>query len=89
MRDETKRQLVCRSRDAQPQTNAWERRIIDLSDGRPLFEIMEVLYIDELKAGAWSADIGLWKHLFDRSVVETVLALAGRGCLSLVPDDDA
>ena len=30
-----------------------------------------------------------WKHLFDRSVVETVLALAGRGCLSLAPDDAA
>ena len=87
--DETKRQLVCRSRDAQAQTNAWERKIIDLSDGRPLSKIIEVLYIDELKAGAWAADIGLWKHLFDRRVIETVDTLASKGCLSLVSDDDA
>ena len=87
--DETKRQLVCRSRNGQEQTNAWERRIIELSDGRPLSEIIETLYIDELKAGAWAADIGLWKHLFDRSVVETVHTLASRGCLSVASEDDA
>ena len=85
--DETKRQLVCRSRDAQAQTNAWERRIIELSDGRLLSEIIETLYIDELKAGAWAADIGLWKNLFDRSVIETVHTLASKGYLSLVSDE--
>ena len=85
----TKRQLVCRSRDAQAQTNAWERRIIKVSDGRPLSEIIETLYIDELKAGAWAADIGLWKHLFDRSVIETVHTLVSRGYLSLVSDGGA
>ncbi len=87
--DETKRRLVCRSRDAHVQTNSWERRIVELSDGRPLSEIIETLYIDELRAGAWAADIGLWKHLFDRSVIETVHTLASRGCLSLASDDDA
>jgi len=80
---------VCRSRDARADTNAWERRIIELGDRRPLSEIIEILYIDELKAGAWAADIGLWKHLFDRTVVETVATLASKGYLSLVSDEEA
>ena len=79
---------MCRSRDAQAQTNAWERRIIELSDNRPMSEIIEILYIAELKAGAWAADIGLWKHLFDRSVIETVHTLANKGCLSMASDGD-
>ena len=51
-------------------------------------EIIEILYIAELKAGAWAAAIGLWKHLFDRSVIETVHTLANKGCLSMASDGD-
>ena len=47
---------------------------------------METLYLYELRNGAWLTDIGLWKTLFDRTVVETVYELARTGYISLLPD---
>ena len=63
----------------------WERRIVELSDGRSVCEIQEILYIDELKAGAGAADIGIWRTLFDRGVSTTIGELATRGLLRLSP----
>ena len=64
----------------------WERRIVQMGDGRSVAAIIEILYHEELRAGAWQADIGLWKSLFDRSVEDTIRALAfkGRVCLKSV-----
>ena len=63
----------------------WERRIVDLSDGRSVGEIQEILYTEELIAGAGAADIGMWRELFDRGVSTTIGELVSRGLLRLSP----
>ncbi len=68
---------------------AWERRIVQLSDGRSVGEIKETLFNEELEAGASSADIGLWKNLFDRGVLNTIGDLASRGWVRLTPAEQA
>ena len=77
--------LVYRLRETCSPNDPWERRILDLGDGRSVAEITETLYWEEVRAGAWAADVGLWKELFDRSVVETIGKLAGAGCVYLRP----
>jgi hypothetical protein len=46
-------------------SSLWERRILELCDNRPLRDIIQLMYVEELQNGAWVADIGLWKSLFD------------------------
>jgi sulfate adenylyltransferase len=60
----------------------WERRILELCDGRPLGEIIEALYREEVRKGAWMADIGLWKGLFDKNVIGTIAILADKGYIN-------
>ena len=62
-----------------------ERRIVELGDGRTAREIMETLFLEEIRAGAWIVDIALWKYIFDRSVAVTIRQLADRGYLKLEP----
>ena len=83
------RWLAHGAREASRVPDAWERRIVELSDGRPVAEIIEILYLEEVKAGAWAADIGLWKRIFDRSVVGTIGALATKGDIRLEPINGA
>ena len=64
-------------------SDTWERRIFELSDGRSIGEIGEILYREEIMAGASMADIGLWKGLFYRNLANTVGELASRGYLRL------
>jgi sulfate adenylyltransferase len=65
----------------------WEQLIIERYDGRALGEIIQDLYAEELRKGGWVADIGLWRHLFDQSVIDTVMGLADRGYIDLKPTD--
>ena len=60
---------------------------MELSDGKPMGEIIETLYREEIKAGAWLVDVGLWKNIFDQSVVKTINQLAGRGLVRLQTED--
>ena len=64
-------------------SDRWEKRIIELGDGRSVGEIKGVLYRDELIAGASAVDIGMWKRGFDRSVDRVIAELVARGILHL------
>lgn len=61
----------------------WEKRIVDLGDGRSVPDITRALYQEQLERGAGLTDIGIWKGLFDRSVADTVGDLVDRGYLQV------
>ena len=82
---ETARQLVFRTEDADASADGWAGRIIEMSDGRPVSEIVAAIYLDELRAGAWAADIGIWNHLFAKSVIEVIDRLAAQGSIRVEP----
>jgi hypothetical protein len=63
-----------------------EQRIVELGDGRSAGEITDILYVEEIRAGAWIVDIALWKHLFDDSVAVTIRELADKGYLRVEPN---
>ena len=63
----------------------WQRRIIELSDVRSVGEINEILYREEIMAGASAVDIGLWKQLFCRCVTDEIAELERRGYIRLQP----
>ena len=63
----------------------WERRIAEMGDGRTTDEIVEAIWREEIKAGAWVIDIGLWKGLFDQKVFQTIDELAHRRVIHIVP----
>lgn len=83
--DETSGQLVYGTGGHGGLTDRWERRIVELSDGKPIARIVETLYREELSAGAWAVDIGLWKGLFDQNVLEAIRRLASKGYIYLEP----
>ena len=64
----------------------WERRIVEVADGRPLTEVIEVLYQEQLDRGARLADLGMWKSLFDRCVIAAISDLVHRGVIDMNPD---
>ena len=66
-------------------SGSWEWTIVERCDGQSIRTIVETLYLGELRKGAWLVDIGLWKTLFDRAVVETVYELAHNGYIRLLP----
>ena len=82
--DETTRQLVYRMKETAGIKDSWDRRIVELGDGKSVGEIIEALYNEELQRGAQRADIGMWKHLFDRSVVEKIGELVNRGYIDVI-----
>ena len=85
--DEITRQVVYRVTEAS-EVKDWERRIIELGDGKSIGQIMGILYEEELESGAWMVDIGLWKNLFEQSVVKEIGELADRGYICLKKPGD-
>jgi hypothetical protein len=81
--DRTRRDLVFRARDAIGIEATWEKRILALGDGRSVHDIIQALYEVELDRGAGLADIGVWRSLFDRSVVATIGDLENRGYIRI------
>jgi sulfate adenylyltransferase len=73
---------VYRLKAADDGIDPWERRILELCDGRPLGEVIHILYREEVWKGAWLADIGLWRNLFDQSVIDTIAGLIDRGYIN-------
>ena len=84
--DDFMQQIICRTREVNGVTNDWEKRIVELSDGRTTAEIIEIRFKEEVRMGAWAADIGLWKGLFDRDVMATIRELARQGYIKLQPE---
>jgi hypothetical protein len=64
-------------------TTFWERRVLELCDGRTLESIILDIYVEELRGAAWATDIRLWKPLFDRGILETIESLYQRGLVRL------
>ena len=83
------KQRVYRVIDASEVADAWVRRIVELSDGKSIGEIVEVLYGEEIRAGSWAVDIGLWRNLFDQSVVKAIGQLADSGQIWLKTYDNS
>jgi len=72
-------QRVFRLVEAREVKDRWLRRIIELADGKSVAEIAEALYLEELRAGAWDADIGFWRTAFCRDVAKAIGKLASQG----------
>ncbi len=81
------RQLVYRVTELSRPKGCWERRIIELGDGKSIGEIIEILYREETQKGAWIVDIALWKGVFDRSVIKTISELANGKQICLKTND--
>ena len=84
-RDEDLRLLVYRVEGAGPGADPWGKAIFELGDGRTLGDLVNAVYHWELARGGWLLDIGIWKNLFDRSVLDKVFDLVRRGHLRLTP----
>ena len=78
------RYLVYRAEDTPNPELAWEKRIVELAEGRPVKEIIQVLYQEQLSRGARLVDIGIWKSIFDRSVINTIGDLLDRGVIRMI-----
>ena len=63
--------------------DSWQRRVLEVCDGRSLGEIKSLMYEEELVAGASVVDIGIWRGLFDRTVQEALLRLIYSGHVRL------
>ncbi len=73
---EATQQIVYRVKGTNEVKDIWEKRIIDLADGKTIDEILDAMFYQEGKAGAWVVDIGIWRNLFDQDVVKTIGELA-------------
>ena len=71
--------LVYKLRPISRHSSSWEWTIVERCDGQSIEKIVKTLYLDELRKGAALVDIGIWKSLFDRTVVATVYELAYKG----------
>ncbi len=78
--------LIHNLRPVRHHSGPWEQMIVEQCDGQSIRQVVETLYRYELRNGASLVDIGIWKTLFDRTVVQTVYELAHDGYISLVPD---
>ena len=83
--DDDLRLLVYRVEGAGPAADPWGKAIFELGDGRTLGDLVNAVYHWELARGGWLLDIGIWKNLFDRSVLDKVCDLVHRGHLRLTP----
>lgn len=69
--------------EANELSQSRERRVLEHCDGRPVAQILEALYLEQIRASAAAADIGFWKGLFDQSLLITLGDLARGGYIRL------
>ena len=84
--DGTARQRVYTAGDTDAGASGWPGKIVAMSDGRSVAEIVAAIYLDELTSGAWAADIGVWNQLFAERVIEVIDHLAAQGSIRVEPD---
>ena len=77
--------LVHKLRPISDYSDSWEWTIVERCNGKSIRKIVETLYLDELRKGAWLVDIGIWKTLFDQAVVATIHELTDKGYICLLP----
>ena len=68
--------------------DGWESRILEMADGKTLGHITAALLMEEVRAGAWLADIGVLHDLFAEQVVKVVTDLERRGFVHIRPKRD-
>ena len=76
--------IVYRLRPISNHSDSWERTIVERCHGQSIPKVVETLYLEELRKGAGLADIGIWKSLFDLTVLAAVNKLADQGYIRLV-----
>lgn len=79
--------LVRRVKEVNGVCGPWEKKILALAGGSSPGRVAEILYRDELDKGAYLADIGIWKTLFDRSVADDIGRLVSEGYLYVRGDE--
>lgn len=82
---EATRQVVYRVKGVDEVKDIWEKRIIDLADGKSIDEILDAMFSQEVRGGAWMTDIGIWRNLVDQSVIKTIRELENQGFICLEP----
>ncbi len=81
-------QFVYRVTEVRTITGALEKRIVELANGNSIGEIIEILYREEIRLGAWIVDIAMWKDVYDQSVINTIRELTDMGHIILRPGRD-
>ena len=76
-------QIVYRRSSARYSSDPWKRAVFQQCHGQSVGNIVNALYLDELRRGAWLVDIGIWKSLFDRTVLTAIRELADEGYIYL------
>jgi len=84
---EATQQVVYRVKGANEFKDRWKRRIIDLADGKSIEEILDAMFTQEVRAGAWLVDIGIWRNFYDQDVIKTIGELADQGYLRLASNN--
>ena len=72
---------VTRAVESSGLENPWIKRILELADGKTVDEIVDVLYLEEMRRGGWLADIGFVKGFFQREIEDILNSLEDAGYL--------
>ncbi len=62
----------------------WKRTVLQQCHGQTIQNIVKTMYLEELNNGAALVDIGVWKSLFDRTVLTAIRELADEGYINLI-----
>ena len=81
------RVLVFRTEESNGVKDPRYKRIIELANGQSVGEITEFIYYEQLRRGAWLADIGLWKDMICYDLEKSIGQLAAMGFLRLELND--
>ncbi len=79
--DRNKPPFVYKLREAGGQKDYHKRRILKLSDGRSIEELVEALYREEIADGGWVVCIGLFETQYKREMLDEVNQLIREGHL--------
>ena len=77
-------QIVYRLSPTSYLSDPWKRTVLQQCHGQSIRNIVKTLYLDELRKGAWLVDIGIWKSLFDRTVLTAIRELADEGYICVL-----
>ena len=65
--------------------NPWTRKLLQLSDGRPVLEIAQTLSRDHQMWGPLASELGPQSPLLHRSILESLAGMASLGLVRLEP----
>ena len=77
-------QVVYRLNSTSYPSDPWKRIVLQKCHGLTIQNIVKTLYLEELNNGAALVDIGIWKSLFDRTVLTAIRELADEGYINLI-----